>query len=182
MAKAKACCTCSTCGATFYKTRFFQSRKDADAYEEWCEAHCTQCPDCAAEVSARKCAEQLAGYIAQNFGPDHPLPEITEGSPKQIAFANDLRERFILEKLDAQPRLLPLYRAADTAVQLDKLPAEKVAAAAEKEGLTAEEWFTRHRVRLIAKRAGICVVDAERIELLQTSSSARNLIDGLINR
>lgn len=182
MAKATARCTCATCGETFVKTRIFRSRKDADEYEEWAESCSTQCPACWAESSARRTAEKLSAYMAQHFGADNPLPEITEGSPKQITFANDLRERFILEKLDAQPRLLPLYRAADAAVKLDKLPAEKVAAAAEKEGLTTEEWFARHRVGLIAKRAGILRSDAQRIDLIQTSSSARNLIDGLINR
>lgn len=46
MAKAKATCKCSKCGATFTKTKIVANRAAAYSWEAWAEEHFDLCPDC----------------------------------------------------------------------------------------------------------------------------------------
>lgn len=46
MAKAKATCKCSKCGATFTKTKVVANRAAAYEWEAWAEEHFDLCPDC----------------------------------------------------------------------------------------------------------------------------------------
>lgn len=46
MAKAKAKCTCKTCGATFTMTKTCFNRSEADSWEEWAIGRYDECTDC----------------------------------------------------------------------------------------------------------------------------------------
>lgn len=46
MAKAKAKCTCKTCGATFTMTKTCFNRSEADSWEEWAVGYYDECTDC----------------------------------------------------------------------------------------------------------------------------------------
>ena len=88
MAKARAICTCSICGATFEKTAVKYNRREADSWEEWAVQKYTICPDCEQkqrEEAAAACAEQAA---AQGWA-------TLTGSPKQVTWAEQLRANFV---------------------------------------------------------------------------------------
>lgn len=92
MAIARVTVPCSTCGKEFEATRYCRNRTEADEWEEWVEATGRECPDC---YKARK-QEELhieAGKICERLH----LPEITEGTEKQIQYANNLRDRYLVD-------------------------------------------------------------------------------------
>ena len=92
MAKAIAHCKCKKCGETFTKENVLQNRSDANHWTEWAEANITLCPKCwgkAQREQERGCYEALKGELR--------LPEITGKSDKQIAFADDLRARYVAQ-------------------------------------------------------------------------------------
>lgn len=90
MAKATATCTCERCGATFTKTVDRPNRTQADSWIAWAEQNIRVCPAC---YKAEKAAEAAAEIAKANA--EIGLAEL-EGSPKQIAWAADIRDKFIV--------------------------------------------------------------------------------------
>lgn len=90
MAKAKATCTCERCGATFTKTVDKPNRAQADSWIAWAEQNIRVCPAC---YRAEKAAEAAAEIAKANT--EIGLAEL-EGSPKQIAWASEIRDKFIV--------------------------------------------------------------------------------------
>ena len=88
MAKARAICTCSICGATFKKTAVNHNRREADSWEEWAEQVFTTCPDCEQkqhEEAAKAYAEQAAAQCWATL----------VGSPKQVTWAEQIRASIV---------------------------------------------------------------------------------------
>lgn len=88
MARATATCTCSVCGHAFEKITYRNNRRDADSWVEWAEKAFTVCPECEQKAREKKAAQLAADAKADG------LPELV-GSPKQIAWAEQLRSRYI---------------------------------------------------------------------------------------
>lgn len=88
MARAKAHCTCERCGKEFIKIAYRQNSTAARDYEKWAEENITICPDC---WKAEQDAKAVAGLN---------LPELT-GSPKQIAWAEDIRAKMLRKAREA---------------------------------------------------------------------------------
>lgn len=85
MAKARAICTCTHCGATFEVEAVKGNRRDADSWEAWAVEHYDTCPAC--ELSIRREAAAETAKKAAEEG----LPQLT-GSEKQVMWALSLRE------------------------------------------------------------------------------------------
>lgn len=96
MAKARATCTCATCGKTFEVTAYKSNSREARKFEEWAEANITECRDCEQKRLAEKYAAENA--MAAKAAADKDWPELT-GSEKQIAWANTIREAGMTELL-----------------------------------------------------------------------------------
>ena len=90
MAKATATCTCERCGATFTKTVDKPNRSQADSWIAWAELNIRVCPACYRAEKAAEAAAEIDKAKAE-IG----LAEL-EGSPKQIAWAADIRGKFIV--------------------------------------------------------------------------------------
>ena len=91
MAKASTICTCTQCDKEFKVEKICWNRKEADNYEVWAAGHLDECPDC---YRARVAEENAAK--AQVIKEKYHLPEIVGKSGKQTAFANSLRDRYIV--------------------------------------------------------------------------------------
>lgn len=87
MAVARVTLVCPTCGVEFTKTKTCYNRKEADRWEEYMKTTDMECPECYAARKAHAAAE-----INAKFG----MPEITGVSDKQIKYANDLRNKYLL--------------------------------------------------------------------------------------
>lgn len=88
MAIATVTCTCRQCGKEFIHSRHQRNRAAADNYESWAAANIDLCPECFKAAHHEQRAAENAETCAAI-----QLPELT-GTPKQIAWANDLRLRF----------------------------------------------------------------------------------------
>ena len=98
MAKATATCRCATCGKQFVVSKDCFSRSDADGWSAWASEHMTECPDCRRLRVKFDAAAKAAPIVWEC-----ELPEITGASDKQIAYARDLRSRYLAEKGDLVP-------------------------------------------------------------------------------
>lgn len=85
MAKARATCTCSHCGATFEKKTTKMNRREAESWKQWAEEYYDICPDC--EIELRKAAAAETAARAKATG----LPDLI-GSEKQVLWALSIRE------------------------------------------------------------------------------------------
>ena len=99
MAKAKATCTCERCGATFTKTVDKPNRAQADSWIAWAEQNIRVCPACYRAEKAAEAAAEIDKAKAE-IG----LAEL-EGSPKQIAWAADIRGKFIVASAERLARI-----------------------------------------------------------------------------
>lgn len=97
MAKARATCTCATCGKVFEVTTIRQNTREASSFEKWAEANITECRDCEAKRIAEKRAEESA-QAAENAN-ERGWPEL-QGTEKQVAWANTLREQELAEYIE----------------------------------------------------------------------------------
>ena len=88
MAKARANCTCSVCGAKFEKTTVKYNRREATRWEEWAEQTFTLCPACEQKEREAKAAE-----LAKNAAEEGMATLV--GTPKQVTWAEQLREKYI---------------------------------------------------------------------------------------
>lgn len=89
MAKARATCTCKTCGATFIRETIKRSRSEADSWEAWAAENIDTCPDC---YRAQQQKKEKSLEAARN----QQLPQLL-GSEKQVAWANAIRNKMISE-------------------------------------------------------------------------------------
>ena len=110
MAKATATCTCERCGATFTKTVDKPNRSQADSWIAWAELNIRVCPAC---YKAEKAAEAAAEIAKANA--EIGLAQL-EGTPKQIAWATDIRDKFIA----ASARKLDEVNRADEKARLTR--------------------------------------------------------------
>ena len=124
MARAIAECTCATCGAKFEKIAFKYNRTEADEWKAWAEENCTTCPDCWTKEKQEKDAMKAAELIAELH-----LPEIAGKSEKQIKYANDLRNKAVLDAT-VRPNLEKIVKL---------LNSDKYKAIAAENGTTVEE-------------------------------------------
>ena len=88
MAMAEVELVCSTCGKTFTHRQKRYNRADADQYEEWARAHIDTCPDCYRAQQQKEKALETAR--------SSQLPQL-QGSDKQVAWANSIRNKMISE-------------------------------------------------------------------------------------
>ena len=89
MAMAEVELVCSTCGKTFTHRKKRYNRADADQYEEWARAHIDTCPDCFRAQQQKEKELEAAARSSQ-------LPQL-QGSEKQVAWANAIRNKMISE-------------------------------------------------------------------------------------
>nr|DAQ61494.1 MAG TPA: hypothetical protein [Caudoviricetes sp.] len=181
MAKANVTCRCEICGNTFEHVHTCYNRRDADSYEKWAAENITVCPACYAASKKAAANSKVDAYIAENFVGDHPLPEITGASEKQIAYAASLRSKFIGELAKYGAKISNVFAAEDE-VQLSKLDEAGLAEAQEQaaaEGLTVEAWFERHREEMVSYVAGLNTETMMKIRLILAEANASKLIDAL---
>lgn len=157
MARAIAECTCAKCGAKFEKVQFRPNRKMADEWKEWAEENCTTCPDCWAKVKQGKDAAKAEALIEELH-----LPEIVGKSEKQVKYASDLRNKYIVRSAE--------YIRFMHNCLFDE---QSMRAEAQKEGLSVSAW--------IEKRANSTPYDYENHAAWTVlhSSEAREIIDAL---
>ena len=183
MAKAKITCKCEICGGTFEHVRTCVNRSAADSYAEWASEHVTVCPSCHAAAKKAEAAFKLNEYIAENFGAEHPLPEISGVSEKQIAYAASLRTKFISSDLSGCNVKLSRFFAVEDKVRLENMSEDGRAAAekqAESEGLSVEAWFAKNRPAIVARASKIMFVDiVKKLEVIVNESNASKIIDAL---
>ena len=154
MAKAIATYKCPDCGATVERSIDGFNRRDADSKKEWAEAHPLLCADC-----YRKQQREAAAALS--------LPTIHGVSEKQVEYATDLRAKFVAqhEKTVAD--------AIATRDDPDKQAA--IAAAAEKAGVTIEEFIRQNLDKFPYKWLYAAYV-------VSTATEARDIIDTLTAR
>ena len=91
MAKASVMCKCEKCGKEFKKEKICHNRAEADNFEEWAKENCTECPECyKARIESQKA--EKANVLKEKYN----LPEIIGASEKQVAYANSLRDEYIV--------------------------------------------------------------------------------------
>lgn len=154
MAKAVAYCKCEKCGREFVKENSLQNRADANRWAAWAEANITLCPKCWRAAEHEKDEERYEGLKGELR-----LPEITGVSDKQIAFANDLRVRYVARNAKA---LLDMRKEID-GVSKEKLAEVMAAESTDEDGAMrkAFSWLPLLYTQYVAL----------------TSSSARELIN-----
>lgn len=104
MAKARATCTCATCGREFEVTSICSNRRGADSWAAWASDHYDECSDCYNARIQRERDE--ANAAAKAAAEDAGLPELT-GSAKQVTWANTIRQgalKKLAEEADEQKR------------------------------------------------------------------------------
>ena len=126
MAKATVTCTCKTCGAEFTKFKTCYNRAEAERYEEWAKLNYTECPECYYKRMAAENEKKVATMEVK-------LPEIKAVSDKQKAFAEKLRNQYVIKNKE---------RIERTAKYLGCINAEVLKTEAEKYG--SEEAAKRH--------------------------------------
>lgn len=159
MAIARVTLVCPTCGKEFEKTKTCYNRKEADRWEEYMKTTDMECPEC---YKAHKAAETEAAVteIIAKFN----LPEITGVSDKQIKFANDLRNKYLLT-LDAEKASVMLEKMEE---KLENGEWKKACVAgAEKSGKSENyvQWNAMHRAAI------------DKLVVLMHTSDAHTLID-----
>lgn len=156
MAKAIAYCKCEKCGEEFVKENRLQNRSDANHWTEWVEANITLCPKC-----WRKAEQEKAEKRYDELKDELRLPEITGKSEKQIAFANDLRVRYVAQHAE---ELREMRR------KIDNVNTEAVAKVMAAEGVDEDGAMRKAFEGMPSMHTRYIVL---------TTSSARELIDRL---
>lgn len=150
MAMAEVELVCSTCGKTFTHRKKRYNRADADQYEEWARAHIDTCPDCFRAKQQKEKELEAAARSSQ-------LPQL-QGSEKQVAWANTIRDKMISENQLAQGirdgefinpdgTTLTFQQAQEFWATVDFTPEEKTTADAVIKLFTETQakWFIDHR-------------------------------------
>ena len=89
MAKARVTCTCKICGATFTRETIKRNRSEADSWEAWAAENIDTCPGCFRAQQQKEKELEAAARSSQ-------LPQL-QGSEKQVAWANAIRNKMISE-------------------------------------------------------------------------------------
>ena len=95
MSIAKIPLICRSCGKAFEARSTQRNSAAARSWEAWAREHMDTCPECYARVRREKELEAIKARALEWMG-EHPLPELT-GTPRQIAWAEDLRYSRIAE-------------------------------------------------------------------------------------
>ena len=95
MSIAKIILVCSSCGKTYEARSRQRNTTTARAWEDWASENMEICPECYAREKRETELEAIKARALEWMG-DHPLPELT-GTPRQIAWAEDLRYSRICE-------------------------------------------------------------------------------------
>lgn len=159
MAIAKIEITCAKCGNTFIHRKECHNRREADSYETWAANNIDTCPECNRKQKADKKAAALAAAL-EKYG--FQLPELIGASDKQIAYAANVRERYLadnISRIDGYHKVLQLLNDAE---QLDNF-----ARRCEEHGLTTEEG-----IRQSMEARGLITV-----KLMLTATTAREILD-----
>lgn len=83
MARAIAMCTCNRCGKSFKKIKYCSNRREADSWESWVSSNITVCDECRKKEHEEALLEKRAGLVKLS------------GSEKQVAWAENIRDRFV---------------------------------------------------------------------------------------
>lgn len=95
MSIAKIPLTCRSCGKAFEARSVQRNASAARSWEAWAREHMDTCPECYAREKREKELEAVKAKALEWMG-GHSLPELT-GTPRQIAWAEDLRHSRIAE-------------------------------------------------------------------------------------
>ena len=95
MSIAKIPIVCRSCGKAFEARSTQRNSAAARSWEAWAREHMDTCPECYAREKREKELEAVKAKALEWMG-DHFLPELT-GTPRQIAWAEDLRYSRIAE-------------------------------------------------------------------------------------
>ena len=182
MSRVKMVLKCEHCGKEFEHIHTCRNSTEAESYEAWARENITTCPDC---YAAQKRAHQLdavSGYIS-SFSEQHPLPQITGVSEKQISYAASLREKFIRDNLmKLQLDVSRFFEIADKIKpeNCDEAGRDLMRKAAADAGKSFEVWFAVYRVERLRRYFGLVyTADVAKIETIFTESSASKIIDTL---
>lgn len=116
MATARLQCTCATCGKEFEVVKTLRNTRQAEEWKKWADGKFDECKECYRDrINAENAAK--AKVIYQQYH----IPAITEGSEKQISYANNLRDRYVVEYEDRFKTVYRILRSPiDEADQLHK--------------------------------------------------------------
>ncbi len=150
MAKARVTCTCKICGATFTRETIKRNRAEADNWEAWAAENIDTCPGCFRAQQQKEKELEAAARSSQ-------LPQL-QGSEKQVAWANTIRDKMISENQLAQGirdgefinqdgTTLTFQQAQEFWATADSTPAQQAAADAVIKLFTETQakWFIDHR-------------------------------------
>lgn len=79
--------TCQSCGRKFVHEHEVKDKAGVESYKTWAQGHITKCRKCFAEEKAERVKK-----LEEKLG----VPKITQGSDKQIAYAEKLRGDVLL--------------------------------------------------------------------------------------
>lgn len=182
MSRVKMVLKCEHCGKEFEHIHTCRNSTEAGSYEAWARENITTCPDC---YAAQKRAHQLdavSGYIS-SFSEQHPLPQITGVSEKQIAYASSLREKFIRDNLmKIQLDVSRFFEIADKIKpeNCDEAGRELMRKAAADAGKPFEIWFETFRADHLRRYFSLMYSeDAAKIETIFSENAASKIIDAL---
>ncbi len=145
MAKASVKIVCKTCGCEFRHEKVCTNRAAADSYEAWAQENITICPKCWAETK-----QEEEGQKRDAVAAELNLPQITEGSEKQIAWAEKIRAEYIADK--------------KTSAQAIELRLEKSGTSLEAKGITPTQLL-------------LSLMDDPISQIMLTSTNAKEIID-----
>lgn len=154
MAKARVTCRCATCGKEFTSEKICRNRTEADSYEAWASEHIDECPECR-RIRIASEARERAELIVREYN----LPDVTGVSDKQIAYARDLRAKYISGKAS----LIPYY-AKQRQYESTETLVSNLHAAAQRAGNKATlTEYRSHMARYEWLPVLFCTGDARRI-------------------
>lgn len=161
MAIASITVTCSTCGNSFTHRKECRNRREADSYESWASNHISECPSCARDRCKAEASRKLADKLSE-LG--RILPMIEGVSDKQIAYAENVREKYLAARLDD----VTCYHKGMQQLQNPDAMAATLSAY-EEAGISLEEGIAHD-----LKEIGLYGV-----HIALTSTSARDILDNL---
>lgn len=182
MSRVKMVLKCEHCGKTFEHIHMCRNSTEAGTYEAWARENITTCPDCYAAQKRAHQMDAVSDYIS-SFSEQHPLPQITGVSEKQIAYASSLREKFIRDDLlKIQLDVNRFFEIADKIKpeNCDEAGRDLMHKAAADAGKPFEIWFEAFRADRLRRYFGLMyAADAAKIETIFAESNSSKLIDAL---
>ncbi|MBR3795720.1 MAG: hypothetical protein IKK34_06795 [Clostridia bacterium] len=155
MAIAKVDITCKDCGCTFTHRKSCHSRPEADDYERWASRNITICPECNHKHRVAAMVDTLKQH-------GFALPELTGVSDKQIAYAQSVRERYLLDNLNRVDKYRRFQGRLNDAEQMAQL-----AQVCTEQGTTVEDAINEY------KRS----MGFDTMQIMLTSANAGEILD-----